>query len=236
MKLSSRWKIAIISFVSCNSLADGFGVSKVYHPYVEALEQEIEYRIVGQSEGPETGPSRQTHRLGYGRAFGERWFGEIYLTGVDTGGESLALEGYEIEARRQLTEQGEYWADWGLILELEKEHEEQAWEAAVGILAEKEHGRWSTAVNFLLISEWGDEVEDELETKLSVQTRLRYRSWLEPGFEFHSAQNTRALGPLLQGNFRLGVRKNLHWEAGFYVGLDQDTPDNSFRTALEYEF
>lgn len=218
------------------TLADGFAVDKIYHPYVEAMEQEIEYRVVVRDSSAELGDRQQTHKIGYGRAFSDRLFGEIYLIGQDPSGESLQLEAYEAEVIYQLTEQGEYWADWGLIVEVEREHNQNAWEAASGILAEKEHGNWSTTVNMLVIYEWGKDLEGEFETRFAFQTRVRYRPWFEPGIEFHSGQNTRAIGPIFQGNYRVGIRKNLHWEAGAYIGLDQETPDSSFRLGLEFEF
>ena len=43
-------------------------------------------------------------------------------------GESLELEGFELEARRQLTEQGEYRADRGMLFEVERETSENTWE------------------------------------------------------------------------------------------------------------
>ena len=236
MKSLSLWKVLPAACFGATALADGFGVDKVYHPYVDAMEQEIEYRVTGREQSPKPGAGELTHKLGYGRAFGYNWFGELYLIGRDPHGDNLELEAYELEVIHQLTEQGEFWADWGLIFELEKAHNENAWEAAAGVLAEKETGRWSTAVNFLVIDEWGDDIEDELETRLAIQARYRYRPWLEPGIELHSAENTRAIGPLIQGDYRLGIRRNLHWEAGAYLGLDSETPDTSFRLGIEYEF
>ena len=227
---------AALLLLTVPAWSDGFGVDKVYHPYVEAMEQELEYRVVGHDRIDDANPGGQSHMLGYGRAFGERWFVEVYLVGDKTDGESLELEAYEVEARYQITEQGEFWADWGLLLELEKERGEDIWEAAAGLLVEKETGRWSTTVNLSMISEWGDDIDDELETKLAIQSRFRYRPWFEPGVELHSAEDTSALGPLLQGDIRLGNRRNLHWEAGYFIGLGADTPDHSARAGLEFEF
>ena len=55
--------------------------------------------------------------------------------------ENFGLQAYEIEARWMLTEQGQYWADWGMLFELEKQHQIDNWEAKVGVLAEKEFGK-----------------------------------------------------------------------------------------------
>jgi hypothetical protein len=227
---------AIAVSLATTAGADGFAVDKVYHPYVEAMEQELEWRVVGQSEPTPGSPRKQLHRLGYGRALGDRWFGEVYLLAERPPGGGMRVEGYEVEARYQFTEQGEYWADWGFLFELEKEHGEDIWEAGGGVLVEKEHGQWSTAANLLLTAEWGDGIEDELESSLALQSRYRMSPAFEPGLEFHSAQGTRALGPVMVGDIRLGQRRTLRWELGAFVGLDGETPDYSFRAGLEYGF
>jgi hypothetical protein len=228
--------ILIVAITSATTLADGFAVDKVYHPYVEPTKQEFEWRAVIQNEETGNKHSKQLHRLAYGRAFGERWAGEIYLIGEKADGEALAVEAYEVEAKRQLTEQGEYWADWGLLFEVEKERSLHIWEAATGVLMEKETGRFSTRANLKVIREWGDDIKDEWETSLALQTRYRYSQYFEPALEFHSAQDTRALGPVVMGDVRLGMGRRLHWEVGAFVGLDNDTPDSSMRAGLEYEF
>jgi hypothetical protein len=222
--------------VSAASAADGFAVDKVYHPYVEALEQEIEWRVVAQNTESTNSPRKQLHRFAYGRAFGDRWFGELYLVGEKSSDENLEISAYEIEAIYQLSEQGEYWADWGLIFELEKEKGLDVWEAGSGILVEKEHGRWSTTANLLIVQEWGQDIADEIESSVAVQTRYRYSALFEPAIEIHSAQDTKALGPVFLGNIRLGNRRNIHWELGAFAGLESDSPDYSFRGGIEFEF
>lgn len=216
--------------------ADGNAVDKIYHPYVDALEQEIEWRAIHQDDQPGQDDNLQLHRLSYGRAFGDRWFGEIYLTGEKSEDNSFELEAYELEAKWQVTEQGEYWADWGLLFELEKESDEDIWEFSTGILAEKEWGRWSGTANFIISQEWGSDIDDEIESTLGLQARYRLSRWLEPAVEFYSGQDTRALGPVLMGDVNAGIRRNLHWEIGMLFGLDENSANNTLRALIEYEF
>lgn len=217
-------------------LADGAVVDKIYHPYVDALEQEIEYRLLWQDEQPGADDRTQLHRLSYGRALGERWFGEFYLIGERSENEHFSLEAYEIELKWQLSEQGEYAVDWGLLFELEKEADENIWEFSTGLLLEKEWGRWSTTANLLVTHEWGHDIEDETETALGLQLRKRWARHFEPALEFYAGEDTRALGPVLLGDLTLGIRRSLHWEIGLLFGLDQDSPDHSLRLLLEFEW
>ena len=216
--------------------ADGLVVDKLYHPYVEKLEQELEWRMIAQDDQPEVADNRQVHRLAYGRALSERWMGEAYLIGEKSSDSKFEIKAYEIEAIWQFTEQGEYWADWGFLFELEREREEDIWEFGAGVLVEKEFADWSLTGNLVLISEWGDDVQDELESRAAVQLRYRYSRYFEPAVEWYSGEDTRALGPVMLGQINLGIRKSLNWEAGVLFGLEESSPNRSVRLLLEFEF
>jgi len=211
------------------ALADESAIDKVYHPYVQPLEREVEWRMISAD-------SEQLHRFGIGQSFSDRLFMEGYLIATDEEDGNFSLTAYELEAKYQLTEQGEYAVDWGVIIELEKEHHEDSWEIAAGLLMEKEWGRWVGTANFWGIYEWGDNKDDEIESVLALQARYRYSRFLEPALEFYSGESTRGLGPVLMGDIRVGTGKKLHWEAGVIIGLDAKTPDNTWRLLTEFEF
>lgn len=216
--------------------ADGIVVDKVYHPYVDALETELEYRTVVQDRQPNLVTPAQIHQMSIGHALGSRVFAEVYAVGAKNRAGTFALEAWEAEVKWQLTEQGEYAADWGLLFEYEDEVEEDIREFTVGILAEKEFGRWSTTGNLMLINEWGDDINNEFETALALQARYRYSRAFEPGLEFYAGQDARGIGPVIQGVVNIGIRKNLHWEFGVIFGLGSQSPDNSLRFLVEFEF
>jgi hypothetical protein len=210
------------------SYADGVAVDKVYHPYVQALEREVEWRMISAD-------GEQKHRIGYGESISGRLFAEAYLIGEQNDSNDLKAEAIEFELKWQLSEQGEYDVDWGLITELEYEYNEDAWEVATGLILEKQWGRWVGTANGWLIYEHSD-LSSEFETALALQSRYRYSRYLEPAIEFYAGQNTRSLGPVLMGDWRFGTGKNLHWEAGVVFGLDHNSPDNTWRFLTEYEF
>jgi hypothetical protein len=240
--LSSRPRRAALAAtlfqaLSGSVVADGSAVDKVYHPYVEQLEWEVEWRMIHEDENPLSGEKRaQLHRLGLGRAVAEYVFVEGYLIGERSSEHDFDLEAYELELLWQMSEQGEYAVDYGLLFELEKEHNEDIWEYATVLLLEKEFGRISAAANLELAYEWGDDIRDEWESALALQARYRQSPRFEPALEFYAGEETRALGPVLTGMERLGVMKALRWEFGAVFGLDSDTPDYTLRALLEYEF
>lgn len=217
-------------------LADGSTIDKVYHPYVQPEEREIEFRAIVENNGDRSSGDDRVYRLGYGQSFSDYWFGEVYLIGKKNDDQGLRLEAYELEALWQITEQGEFFADWGMLFELEKERSEDVLEFSVALLVETEWRRWTGTANLYGIYEFGDDVDNEFETALSLQARYRYSRELEPAVELYTGQDTRGIGPVIMGSWSLGGARQLRWEGGVIFGLDSDTPDQTFRALLEYEF
>lgn len=209
---------------------------KVYHPYVEAFKTEIEFRGLYQLDGDdERLDGKQSYYLALGRGFNERLFLEGYVIGKKRSGESLSVDGFELEALLQLTEQGEYWSDWGLLWELEREIDEGIWEVSLALLWEKEWGRWVTAANLFAAYEFGPKINNEFETEFKGQLKYRLSRLFEPAVELYMDENTRGIGPVLLGAPKLG-RNKLKWELGLIFGFNRATADQNIRFLLEYEF
>jgi len=232
----ARVPLIVIGMLPVVVYADGNVVDKVYHPYVDALEKELEYRSIFQDKKPIGGNTKSLHQLSLGRSIGDQWFAELNLIGAKNRHNNFDLNAYELELKWQLTEQGEYSADWGLLLEYEEKSEDDYQELVVGVLTEKEFGRWSGTANLLLKEEWGDDTGDEFETALAMQARYRYSRVFEPAMEVYVGQNSAAVGPAFLGSAIVGVRKSISWEAGLMFGITDETPNNTFRFLLEFEF
>lgn len=222
---------AVLGFTSISAMA---GIGRVYHPYVEQQERELEY---GFTLRDLNGERELLNRLGAGYAWNDKLFTEVYVLAEAMTHEEMQYSGYEIEAKLQLTEQGEYWADWGLLFEIASAKDISSHEWAVGLLWEKElNQNWVAAANAMLEYEYGSDIQDEFETALRGQLRYRYSPSIEPAFEFYFDDQDRAAGPALTGRIKLSGRKQLVWELGLMFGLDSKTPDNNLRGGLEFEF
>ena len=234
--LRSYRVLCLVLCLSSEALADGTVIDKVYHPYVQPLERELELRSSIERDSAKTAAETQVYRLGYGQSLNDYWFAEGYLIGQQQQDNSLRLQAFELEALWQLTEQGEYWADWGMLFELEKARSQNIMEFSSALLIEKEWGRWTGTANLHAIYEFGEEINNEFETALATQLRYRYQRSFEPALELYKGQNTLGLGPVVTGTVLLGDRRQLYWEAGAILGLDSDTADQTYRLLLEYEF
>lgn len=224
--------LGLLAAMACH--ADGTSIGKIYLPYVNALEKELEYRALYEDEDVDLETAVTRHRFGAGGAVASGWFGELAVVYADE--PDFEAESYELEIRHQLTEQGEFDSDWGLMFELEKEDGIDAWEFGVGVLNTREWRRWQLTANLFLIREWGDDVKDEFETAFAYQGKYRLQRSLEPGFELFLGEDTRALGPIVGGEWRLGTTDRLQWQCSLLIGLDSPTPDETLKFELDYEF
>ena len=226
---------AISLLLSYTSLvhADGVVVDKVYHPYVLPNEREVEWRLFSHRESDN---NKLAQRFAYGQSLTDNIMLELYLVGEREINDDFSLTSYEIEARWMLTEQGEYWADWGLLFEIEKEQKKKNWEVTSGILIEKEYGRTSFTLNAFIIYEWGKTIVSEFETEVRLQYRYRYLEQLQPAIELYSGENYLGIGPAFMGIQRFDGQKQLKWEVGLITGIDSRSKGHILRLAVEYEF
>ncbi len=246
--------LLITPFISVSVLADGVVVDKVYHPYVLPNEHEFEWRLLsrqqrvkekedeedddneGSSESIREG-NKSAQSFAYGFSISENVMLEAYVIGErDDDDGKFALSAYEVAVRWMLTEQGEYWADWGMLFEIEKSHKSDDWELTSGLLVEKEFGRTSLTINAFLTYEWGETLPNELEAELRVKYRYRWLPQLQPSLEFYTGQDYVGIGPGFMGIQRFEGQKQLKWEAAFIAGVGSTSEDLIFRVAIEYEF
>ena len=215
---------------TCRGMAD---VDKVYHPYVEGHKTEVEFRSLFKFDDDDRQNEYQKYRLGLGHSITDRFFMEGYLIAVKRPHNSVEFNSFELEGRLQLTEQGEYWADWGLQFEIERDNDLHEWEAATGLLFEKEWNKWIIAANYFITYETGP--NNEFDSRGAAQLKYRLSPLFEPAVEIYMDETTRGVGPAFLGSTRLGFNK-LKWEVGLIFGFGKNTPEKNLRFMLDYEF
>lgn len=216
--------------------ADGSVVDKVYHPYVQPLEREFEYRFAYQKQAQHPDNNAMAQKLGYGFSIAERMALEFYVIADRISPEDYKLSGYELELRWMLTEQGQYSADWGMLFELERQNNSDNYEFSTGLLMEKEFGPTSLTLNGLLVYEWGQTLKSELETEFRLQYRYRWLPAVQPAIEFYAGENYKGAGPSMMGVHKFSGLEQLKWEFAVVFAIDAATVNNTLRFALEYEF
>ncbi|MFC6440242.1 hypothetical protein [Bowmanella sp. JS7-9] len=229
-----RKLLALLTLMySSLSMADGIVVDKVYHPYILPNERKLEWRFMSRQSD---NGNLLGQRLAYGQALGENLIMEGYLAFERDTSDDFGLAAYEVEVRWQLSEQGKNWADWGVLFEVEKQHQTEVWEANVGLLMEKEFYRSSLTVNLFTVYEFGSQIRDEFETELRAQYRYRLHPAFQPAIELYTGEDFIGIGPGLMGVHRYEGQKQLKYEIAFISGINGDTKDHTLRFALEWEF
>ena len=219
------------------SRADGLYVDQVYDPYVQPLEKEFEYLGVYSVDNDSEFDGAQWHMLSAGMSLSDRVYTELGVVGkAGQDGAGFEWTSAEAELKLQLTEQGEYNSDWGLMFEYEAERDINVREFSSTVIMLREWQRWVGTVNASMVFEWGHDVKNEWETQLASQLRYRWNSTLEPALELYLAENSRSLGPVLTGRVRFGGGRALRWETGVLLALDGQTPNTNWKLLLEYEF
>ncbi|MEZ5481260.1 MAG: hypothetical protein R3E73_03530 [Porticoccaceae bacterium] len=195
-RLSPQHYLLGLLVIAPSALASGSSIDKVYDPYVQLLEKEIEYRTRYEQDDRDQIDGRQRHILGYGQSLSDHLFAEIYMIGVDEAQSGFSIEDYEVELKWQLTEQGELDHDWGLLFELEKSREDDIWEAGSTLIVLREWGQWVATGNLSLIYEGGSDTKMNGRPPLPDSCVFGTVKNLNPAWNSISHRIRRALGPL----------------------------------------
>jgi hypothetical protein len=216
----------------------------VHVPAVEYGEREIELRF-GTASATD-GPRESAASLAFGYGVTPWWFTEVY--GRWHRSDATSFDAIEWENRFQLTEPGQYFADFGLLVEIERPRDRaEGYELRVGPLMQKDFGPVQANFNVLLQRHY--HASDPQETDLGYQWQLKYR--YRPAFEFGAQgfgevgpwndwspvrEQEHIAGPAIFGRFNLGGRQVLKYDAAVLFRLSDAAPATTVRGQLEYEF
>ena len=223
---------------------------KVYSPYVEMGELEIEYRPSVSIDGDDAKDNAQKHPLGVGYGFTDWWAVELYAIWQREPGsnEPTPFEAFELENRFQLTERGEYWADVGLLVEYERtDSGSSPDELAISLLAAKELGKFTATYNLEFAREIGNGAPDDVALAQRIQLKYRLDPEFEPAIEVFSefgpidaipGFNSQAhyVGPVATGVIPLndsGLK--LKYNAGYLFGVSDEAADGVVKAIVELE-
>lgn len=240
----------LLSLAVCLTLATAAHAGPadyVYSPIVEQGEKEIDYKLGTAKDRNGTRGSATSLGLGYG--VNAWWFTEVYAKWNRQTPNSWRFDAIEWENKFQLTETGKYPVDVGMIVEIERPRDRaEGWELRFGPLFQMELTPSVVAnVNLLLSRHYRSATPSS--TDLDYQWQLRYR-WT-PQFEIGaqgfgslgpwrnwlaSAQQEHKAGPAVFGKIRLDGRRAVKYNAAWLVGANTNTPRNTLRLQVEYEF
>lgn len=240
--------LAVVSLLAPSAVLAG-PAEYVFTPTVEEGEREIEIRAGSERLRDDTRESQQA--LTFGLGVSRWWFTEIAALWHKEPGEKHGFDAWEWENKFQLTETGKYFADFGLVVEIERPRDHaEGWEVRWGPLMQMDFaGNWQANVNVLLEKHFraAQGVEQEAELGYQWQVKNRWRRELEFGAQgfgelgewdhwARGSQQSHLAGPAVFGRVALGGHQAIKYNAALLLPLNQGAPRNRWRVQMEYEF
>jgi len=219
----------------------------VFTPSVTYGEREIDFKAGNWKKTDEE--RLRAWSIGYGYGVTQRWWTEVYRKYESFAGESITkFDAWEWENKVQLTEQGQYPFDVGLVLELERPQDKsQGYEVRLGPLFQTEVGKVQLNANLLFQRSIRADTPQHTEFGYQWQANYRWKREFEFGVqgfgEFGTwnrwdpaEERTHRLGPAVFGKLPLGGRQAVRYNAAWLIGATSGAPGNTFRMQVEYEF
>lgn len=216
------------------------GVLKVYSPIVEKGELELE--VFGVLEDDNTAGIK--YEVGVGVT--DRWFTSVFFETEKKPGSFYDGRYIATENIIQLTEQGQYFIDFGVYLEYKVALDGGVPDKFEGkILLEKSTRYFTHTLNIIFENEIGPNAGQGTDLEYAWQSFYRFK----PSFEFGlqgfgkfgkihdflpSHMQRHQIGPAFRGKQRLGKKTFFAYEAGYMIGLTKGSK-NVFRWLAELE-
>jgi FTR1 family protein len=219
---------------------------KVYSPIVEEGELAIELRGHEHLDADPNIDRNQQYKVELEYAPTARWMTEIIGEFESESGNSLETTAIEWENIFQLTDQGAYWVDVGVLAEYAHELESGKHDKLeLGALLEKTLGNQIVTFNVIVERELGGDAETELE--YAARWRWRASQAFEPAIEVYGglgdvdhlnsySEQEHSAGPGFLGEVALKDGSKVKYEAAYLFGISDAAPNGTLRFLLEYEF
>ena len=230
--------------------APAHAAEKLYTPYVEQGEWEVEYFGNRSMDKNSSKDNAQAHELSVGYAPTAFWRAEVAVIYEKEPQDRVKFEAWEVENIFQLTQQGEYWMDVGALVAFEHTPQSSAPDAMEArVLLAKNSGKFSHVFNAILGKEVGPGPKAGVEATLLWSSRYSYSQYFEPGFEISSSlgevknmggfeDQQHAIGPAVYGKVPLhfaGQYDALKYRVGYLFGVSDTARDGEAVAQLEYE-
>ena len=205
----------------------------VYAPYVEYGEKEIELYVQHTQDSNDVIDGSQQYVLEFAHGVRPDLFVEAKVIFDKYSDSDLDTKAIGLEAVYQVTEQGEYAVDVGLLAEVVYSIDDsEIEEVEFGPLLSRDFGASTLTAN--IIAEYERE-EKKVEGGLSLQWKWRHSEDMEPAVELYTNEYVTVAGPVLMGELKTGQTK-FGYQVGWLAGLDDKSPDNTIKLLVEYEF
>lgn len=237
-KLFPAALLGLLCFAASTARADDDFV--VYSPYVTNGQSEAEFRGHQTSDSCPALQGERAYEVSLSHSFTGWWRPEVYVGAYEREpGEANTLQGYEFENTFQLSDPGEYWADFGFLASYEYNIAPDApGVLEFGPLFEKRSNRIDQRLNFIWEKQLGGGAERQYAFRASYALTYAVRPWFAPGLEayYRPTDESHQLGPALYGEIPTASGNEFEYSAALVYGINKGAPNRTFVLRLEYEF
>ncbi len=214
-------------------------------------EKEIDMQMGAATATPNGAPALEGAAVSYEVGITDHVLSETYLqfansTPGSTGG---GVDGFTEEGVFRFTDPGEYWADFGAMLEVEHPRVwSQGWYLTLSPMLQTDIGDVQVNLNPMVTKVVGGPAYGAA-TQLGFQYQFRVRtsgpldygiqgfgygkSWAAENVVFNRWNN---VGPAVFGRVPLDSGRAIQFDAGLLFGTSNDAPTRTVRAQVEYEF
>lgn len=225
-------------------------VDKLYAPYVDKGELELEYFGSNSFDSDDAKDHAQKHEISVGYGVNDFWKTELYTIFEKEPQDHIEFDALEWENIFQFTERGEYWLDAGGSLAYEWTPEGGKPDAIEArLLLAKNTEKFTHILNLIAEKEVGSGDREDLEGGFIWSSRYLYSPLFQPGFEissdFGELEETGSfddqehyIGPVVYGTipFETGEEdEGLTYRIGYLFGVSDEAADGQLLLELEYE-
>lgn len=243
-------KLSVFLLIA-TAASPAYAVDKIYMPYIEAGEWELEYFGARSSDSDAGKNNAQLHELSIEHGVNDWWQTELYGIWQKEPGDNISFDAVEWENIFRLTKPGEYWADVGATLAYEWTPDtDQADALEARLLFAKPIGKTQNVLNLVLEKEVSGGPKDSLEAGLLWSTRYDYSPYFQPGFEIQSEfgevndhasfeDQEHYVGPVAYGTIPFEMDEEevegLQYRIGYLFGASHAASAGQTVLQLEYE-
>ncbi len=220
---------------------------KVYSPTVVKGEVELEYRGYHDFDDNDDLNGAEKQLLGIGYGLTDWWSTEVYAEWEKEPHQSTKYEAWEWENKFQIGEQGQYFADFGLLIEVEKPDDDSYYELKLAPIIEKQFGEFVATANLWFEREVGTDAGGGTTFAYGARVRYLLSPYFEPAIEAYGEpghighwgsykHQEHWIGPAVYGAVKTGTKQKLQYSFAVLFGETSVSSDERVVARLEYEF
>lgn len=234
-----------LAAVLASHATTAWAAEKIPSPNIIKDQFQAEYMVLGENM-PDGERDRLRQRAQFSYGFTDEL--NLALSGIveDRANEPTQLAGPSLRARYQTTAQDDgWWLNTALQGRYNHQTDGRPRNFSVGTLLQRAGEDHITTVAFNLSRELGHNRSASTGATFAAQSFYRYDPMFMPGVEFYAnagrlnaiefdERQSKEFGPAVTGVIPISDTRGVGYTAGYYWGLNERSPDQSFKFHLNY--